>query len=97
MNKSEWMVTSQSESPQVRPVFRCSLKLSVMPGHPLLGWQRQAHSSGHMPRWGLTALLTRPLVLQFEVLVREAASIDGLSPRAVVVGEVAGLRARSAG
>lgn len=63
----------------------------------LLGWQRQAHSSGHMPRWGLTALLTRPLVLQFEVLVREAASIDGLSPRAVVVGEVAGLRARSAG
>lgn len=63
----------------------------------LLGWQHQAHSSGHIPRWGLTALLTRPFVLQFEVLVREAASIDGLSPCAVVVGEVTGLRTRSAG
>lgn len=63
----------------------------------LLGWQHQAHSSGHIPRWGLTALLTWPLVLQFEVLVRESASIDGLSPCAVVVGEVTGLRTRSAG
>lgn len=34
---------------------------------------------------------TRPLVLQLEVLVRKAASIDGLSPRAVVVGEVTSL------
>uniref|UniRef100_A0A8C9DNQ4 Uncharacterized protein n=1 Tax=Prolemur simus TaxID=1328070 RepID=A0A8C9DNQ4_PROSS len=31
-------------------------------------------------------------VLQCEVLIRKAASIDGLAPRAVVVGEVACLR-----
>uniref|UniRef100_A0A8C6MM97 Secreted protein n=1 Tax=Moschus moschiferus TaxID=68415 RepID=A0A8C6MM97_MOSMO len=40
-----------------------------------------------MKKWGLTAVLTWPFVLQFEVLVRKAASIDGLSPCAIVVGE----------
>lgn len=39
--------------------------------------------------------LTWPLVLQFEVLVRKAAPVDGPPPCAVVVGEVPGLRAQS--
>ena len=41
--------------------------------------------------------LTWPLVLQFEVLIRKAAPVDGPPAGAIVVGEVAGLRAQSIG
>lgn len=37
--------------------------------------------------------LTWSHVLQCEVLIRKAASVDGLSPGAIVVGEVARLQA----
>uniref|UniRef100_A0A8C0KK77 Uncharacterized protein n=1 Tax=Canis lupus dingo TaxID=286419 RepID=A0A8C0KK77_CANLU len=48
------------------------------------------------PDRGTAGSLTWPHVLQREVLIRKAASIDGLSPGAIVVGEVARLRAQTA-
>lgn len=56
--------------------------------------QTPAQSSGRPDR-GTAGSLTWPHVLQREVLIRKAASIDGLSPGAIVVGEVARLRAQS--
>lgn len=45
--------------------------------------------------WCGNPSLTWPHVLQCEVLIWKAASVDGLPPCAIVVGEVASLQAQS--
>lgn len=62
----------------------------TFPGRPGVAASRW-HGTAESAREGLTVPHTWPHMLQCEVLVRKAASVDGLPSRAIVVGKVTSL------